>query len=126
MMENIIDLNKFAGGALAEKVNTELQSILENISDPNTEAKKARKLTLTISLKPTMNRTGAQVNIQTKSTLVPVIPTETSIVIDKDIKTGKVLAAEIGNQIVGQMELEVEEELPQRPDVIDLRKTSKK
>ena len=41
-MENIIDLNKFAGGALSEKVNTELEKILQNIQDPNTDPEKVR------------------------------------------------------------------------------------
>jgi hypothetical protein len=45
-----IDLNTFANGALAERANEELQKILENIADPNTDAKKKRKLTLTITL----------------------------------------------------------------------------
>lgn len=124
-MSNLVNLETFAGGALAEQINSELEKVIENIYDPNTDQKKARKLTLTITFKPYNKRNGASVSIQAKSTLSPVIPTETNIMIDKDIKTGKVLASELGNQIAGQteMNIEVEEKIPDGSDgVIDLRK----
>lgn len=124
MGEMIVNLETFAGGSLAEKLNTELQNIIDNIADPNTDATKVRKLTLTISVKPTSKRSTAQVQIQTKSALAPVIPSETTIMIDRDLKTGKIMAAEIGNQVPGQMEmdLDVEEKTDPGATVIDLRK----
>lgn len=127
-MENIIDLNKFAGGALSEKVNTELEKILQNIQDPNTDPEKVRKLTVTIGFKPAPHRASANVSIQAKSQMVPVIATQTSIIIEKDIKTGEVLAAEIGGQIAGQTSLEIDEEIAveNKPDVLDLRKVKNK
>ncbi|ACD21794.1 conserved hypothetical protein [Clostridium botulinum B str. Eklund 17B (NRP)] len=35
-MENMINLETFAEGALAEKVNMALKEVLSNITDPNT------------------------------------------------------------------------------------------
>lgn len=124
MEKSIVNLNTFAGGSLAVKLNEELQSIIDNIADPNTDAAKVRKLTLTISIKPSVKRSTAQVQIQAKSALAPAIASETTIVIDKDIKTGKIVAAEIGNQIPGQMELDIDVEEKKTPGatVIDLRK----
>ena len=45
-MENMINLESFADGALAEKVNMALKEVLENIKDPNTDYKAKRKLTI--------------------------------------------------------------------------------
>ncbi|HHN8468142.1 hypothetical protein [Clostridioides difficile] len=39
----MIALEKFAGGVLKEKFNTELQKVLDNIADPNTDFKKNKK-----------------------------------------------------------------------------------
>ena len=65
-MRQIIDLNTFASGALAEKVNIELQKVLENISDPNTDHKKARKVTVTMTLKANERRNLANVLVDNK------------------------------------------------------------
>lgn len=118
-----INLNTFAGGALAEQLNNELQNVINNIYDPNTPATVARKLILEITLKPNQRRNGAQVQINAKSKLAPVIPVETSIMIDLDGE-GHVVAAEIGKQIAGQIEMDLSEvDTPSgAPNVIDLRK----
>lgn len=121
-MSNMVNLETFAGGALAEQINTELEKVITNIYDPNTDPGKTRKLTLTINFKPSKDRNFAAVSIQTKSTLSPVIPTETNIIIDKDLKTGNIMAAELRNQIAGQVEMTIEEPAPQGDSVIDLKK----
>ncbi|WP_257279280.1 hypothetical protein [Clostridium botulinum] len=38
-MEKMINLETFADGALAEKINMALKEVLENIADPNTDYK---------------------------------------------------------------------------------------
>lgn len=124
----MVNLNTFAKGALYEQFNEEYEKILNNIDDPNTDAPKARKLTVTVTFKPNNKRNGANVSISTKSSLVPVMPIETSIIIDKDLRTGKVLAAEYSSQIAGQVEMEVEDsdENVQAENVIDLKKANNK
>ena len=49
-MENMINLETFADGALAEKVNMALREVLQNITDPNTDYKVKRKLTVDMTL----------------------------------------------------------------------------
>lgn len=122
--KNLIDLNTFAGGALAEQVSNELQNIINNIDDPNTAAVVARKLTIEITIKPNQRRKGAAVIVNAKSKLAPVIPVETNIIIDRDVITGKVMTAEIGNQVPGQLEMDLEEiDTPQgQNNVLDLKK----
>lgn len=123
----MINLEEFAGGAFAEKINTEMERILKNINDPNTDAKKARKVTINITFKPNESRNLAQVSIETKTSLAPVIPTETNIIIDKDLKSGRVIAAEIGNQAAGQIKMDLgDESAPTDGNIIDLKKTNSK
>lgn len=100
-MKKIIDLNTFADGAVAERFNLELQKILENIADPNTDPTKARKLTLTVALKADENRDLAMVSVTAKSTLAPAKSIETKIVMDYD-SNGKVTGAELKSGIKGQ------------------------
>lgn len=48
-MENeIVNLNNLAGGAIQEAINFGLEEVFENILAPNTEAEKARKLTIRV------------------------------------------------------------------------------
>lgn len=100
-MSNIVNLNTFAEGALAERVNTELQKILTNIADPNTDAKKARKLTLTITLKGDEKRDVVFASVVAKSTLAPAKEIESKLIMDLDSK-GKVTGAELKSGIKGQ------------------------
>jgi hypothetical protein len=125
-MEMMINLDSFAGGALAEQLNTELAKVITNIYDPNTDPAKVRKLTLTISFKANHNRSVAAVSIQAKSSLAPIMPLETNIMIDRDLKSGKVVAAEIGNQAAGQIEMEMEEPAPKGDTVINLKNVKNK
>ncbi|TLS37764.1 replication terminator protein [Pseudalkalibacillus caeni] len=96
-----IDLQNFADGALAERFNHELGKVLENIADPNTDPKKARKVTLTVTLKADEQRDIAQVGIVAKSTIVPAKDIETKIIMDTD-NTGKVIGSELKSGQKGQ------------------------
>lgn len=102
-----IDLNSFANGALAERANEELQRILENIADPNTDAKKKRKLTLTITLAADNRRDVILTNVVAKSTLAPAEPIEAKLLMDLD-NEGKVTGAELKSGIKGQTFIDVE------------------
>lgn len=100
-MKKIIDLNTFAGGALAEKVNIEVQKVLENIADPNTDHKKARKVTVSITFKANEKRNLANVVIDTKSALTPSLGVESELIIDYT-SSGEVTGAELKSGIPGQ------------------------
>ncbi|MDQ0340246.1 uncharacterized protein YuzE [Caldalkalibacillus uzonensis] len=106
-MKNMIDLSNFANGAVAERFNQELAKVLENIADPNTDPKKARKLQLTLTIKADENRDIANVSIQTKTTLVPAKDIETKIIMDTDGE-GNVVGAELKSGMKGQMYIDDE------------------
>ena len=108
-MEYMINLEKFADGALAEKMNIELKKVLENIADPNTDFKLKRKLTLEMTFVSGEDRELAEVSILAKTKLAPNKPVATKIVIGTDGKGG-ILASEYKKQVPGQSVMRVDEE----------------
>lgn len=101
-MEKLTIAN-IARGALTEQFETELEKVLENIIDPNTDAKKSRKITISMEFKPNEQRNMAAIKCQAKSTTVPANTVETAIIIGKG-KEG-VEAAELGQETYGQLEI---------------------
>lgn len=117
------NLEEFAGGKLSAQINKALEKVTENIQDPNTEAKKVRKISVSIALHPSENRNYVTTIVETKTTLAPEIGAMTALSMGKDIKTGKVEAVDILNQLPGQMSIqdiideeENEEEAPKAFD----------
>lgn len=96
----IVDLENFADGAVAERFNIELKKVLENLVDPNTDAKKKRKVQLTVTVKGNEKRELAEIEISAKTTLAPANAIETTIIIDRDKNgiTGKELKSGIPGQ----------------------------
>lgn len=108
-MENMINLETFADGALAEKVNMALREVLQNITDPNTDYKVKRKLTVDMTLTTGEDRELTEVNIVAKTKLAPSKALSAKIVIGSDGKGG-VLASEYKKQVPGQSVMRVDEE----------------
>ena len=108
-MKKMINLETFAEGALAEKINIALKEVLENITDPNTDWKTKRKLTLEMTFATGEDRELAEVAIMAKPKLAPKKATGTKIIIGTDGKGG-VLASEYKKQVPGQSTMRVDEE----------------
>jgi uncharacterized protein YuzE len=109
-MPSKLNLAEMAQGAFMEQFHRELNQVLTNIADPNTDPKKARKITLTMTLKPDENREVVTVETQSKSTLVPPKPLGTTIIIDRD-NDGSVVGAELKSGQKGQMYMDQEGEV---------------
>lgn len=76
-----INLLDMMSGAVGERVSYELAKIMRNCKDLNTEAKKARTLTVEFSIVPTDARDSAAVRVSVKSKLVPVKALDTTLLI---------------------------------------------
>lgn len=100
-----LDFNALCSGGFAEQMNRVLGQVAENIQDPNTAPEKARKLTCTITFKPNQDRSWVKASFCVKPTLVPAEDIETTLVMGKDLKTGKVDITEYGTQLPGQMQM---------------------
>lgn len=68
----LVSLETMAQGAPIAMFQDELQHCIRNIIDPNTDAEKARVITLTVKLIPTADRKFASVEIQAASKLAPM------------------------------------------------------
>lgn len=90
MSEQIVSLANLGEGAVIEAFDTELQRVLQNIVDPNTDAKQAREITLKVKIKPDSERSIGMVSIVATSKLAPAKPVESTILIGS---AGKLVTA---------------------------------
>ena len=127
-----INLETFAGGAFTVQMNRAMEKVMKNIQDPNTDAKAARKITVTEAFKPNEARNFITTGVVTKTSLAPELGAVTAMTCGTDLATGKVEAMEIGKEIPGQLsfadepvEPEVDEETGEilnTNKIVDLRK----
>jgi hypothetical protein len=89
-----LTLESLAGGGAVARLHKVLQEALDNIIDPNTPAKKVRKVNLEMLIKPNSERTHGEVLITASCSLPPASPLETSILIDRT-RQGKAVAKEL-------------------------------
>lgn len=78
--------------------------MLANIYDPNTDPKKKRQLTLTLTLIPNANRDAAEMECNVKVVLAPPVPVKQTIFIHKN-DDGSVHALENNGQLPGQVDM---------------------
>lgn len=97
-------LLQMAKGAIQERVDYEVSRVVDNILDMNTEAKVKRKVVLTIVMVPDDDRQVVKIEASAKSTLAPVTPVGTSLVITAD-GNGEMMLAEIIPQVPGQISM---------------------
>lgn len=102
-------LLQMAKGAIQERVDYEVSRVVDNILDMNTEAKVKRKVVLTIVMTPDDDRQVVKIEASAKSTLAPVVPVGTSLVITAD-GNGEMILAEIIPQVPGQISMTGEEQ----------------
>ncbi len=108
---------QMARGAIQERADYEITKILENILDPNTSATTARKLTITLTLKPDDTRQNIAVSCVAKSTLAATNPVTTSLYV-ADEET----IVEMVPQIPGQLALDESEQ--EAPPLLKIIKTA--
>lgn len=108
-MNQNINLDNFANGALAERFNIALREVLENLQDPNTDYKKRRKLTMDLTFITNESREITSVDIVAKTKLSPAKPITTSLLMDISAN-GEVIASEFKKQIPGQVVMTVDKD----------------
>lgn len=72
MEPEAISLTTICNGAVPEVFERELREVLANITDPNTDAEKARRLKIEFVFAPYEDRSGAHVSFTVRATLQPV------------------------------------------------------
>lgn len=131
MVSNInINLEDLANGAVKEKLSHALAEVANNIMDQNTDATKARKVTLVISMKPDEMREVISTTVDVKTTLTPEVGVGTTLLVGKD--KGQPVINELKSGIRGQEYIDDNGELrhdtgelvdeDKKSDPIDFRK----
>ena len=106
------------GGAVTERFNATLKTVLENIADPNTDAKKKRKIILELTISPSKDRATGDFSLSCNPILAPLSPISATVMFDRDDQ-GNITATELGGQLPGQMDIDDLETPP--PGVIDFK-----
>ena len=80
------ELSKIAEGGVQVKLNRALQQVADNILNPNTEAKKKRKVTITLTIAPNDKRDAADTLVEVKTSLAPETGVSSTMLLGRDIK----------------------------------------
>lgn len=100
-----LKIGSFLNGAVEERAEKELKRIVKNMMDPNTNTNQ-RKLSIEFKITPSNDRKTAKMEFVVKSKLQPAQAVGTTVAIGRT-KNGYD-AAEIGNQIPGQLSVDME------------------
>lgn len=123
----MLDISKLAGGAIQEAIHFALGECFDNIKDPNTDPEKARKVTITLELKPDEHRQVIKTKTSCKTSLVPVNSITTSLFLEKD--GDKVVATELFKNDPNQIDFDElsknSEEDTSKNNVIEMNKEAK-
>lgn len=103
-MEKYIDFNiaELQEGAIQEKIEKEVERIMSNILDLDTDATKKRKLTIAIDFTPDENRQVISLDAQVKSALAPQVSVATTMLAGRNMDTGFIEARELNSGTPGQ------------------------
>lgn len=110
-------ITQMAMGAIEERVDYEMNRVVDNIIDVNTKATAKRKITLTIELAPDDERRTISVSATAKSALAPTNPVATSLFVTTD-GNGEMVVAEMVPQIPGQTTMNGTEQ--EQPKILKL------
>ncbi len=102
--KEFLNINELAGGAVQEAISFALGEIFENIKDPNTQAEKARKLNITLELKPDETRQIIKMKTTCRTVLVPVNSITTQLLLDR--AGNKLVATELLKNDPNQMDFD--------------------
>lgn len=132
-MKNV-SLEQMIGGALQEQFTKAFDRVVDNLHDPNTSFKEARKITIELKFTQNEARDDVSCAVSVKEKLAAQAPMQTAFMVGKNLKTGEMYAEEYGrhNRLKGQTTFddlnvdpetgEVLEEPPKKNEnVIDLR-----
>lgn len=108
MAKEIMTLASLCDGAVQERVNHALQKVSENVLDPNTDPKKKRSITLTLSFEPNPDdREDVSVDVSVGVKLAPETGLKTQFYLSKNLDSGMVSITEHAKgQIKGQLSFE--------------------
>ena len=107
MNRQISKLDDFMNGAITERFNQELETVLRNVMDPNTDPKAKRTLTIKIDVAANEARTLAKFAVSVTSKLAASQSFTQDAFIRQD-ENGNFTATEVTDQVPGQINMDGE------------------
>lgn len=98
-------LDELMDGALTERFNRELHRVLQNVYDPNTEAKAKREIAVKITITPSEQRDAAIFSLAVTSKLAPAVNIAQTVFLGMD-DDGRITATERVSQTPGQIDID--------------------
>ena len=92
-----LDIKSLKNGACMEQFNDAIAQVVRNIIDPNTDARKARTVTLKLTVKPNEDRNMCEISASVTAALCPPKPVTTGATIGYDLDTGETTAFELAD-----------------------------
>lgn len=109
-MQNM-NIANIANGALVEQADIEIQRVIENIMDPNTNTEIKRKVTIVLEFKADDKREVSEVKFTTKSQLAPQKAITTRIAFDRN-RNGNIITEELKKDMMrGQVHMNSDGEI---------------
>ncbi len=99
-----VSLEQMVGGALQEQFTKSFDRVVDNLHDPNTPFKEARKITIELKFTQNEARDDVSCSVSVKEKLSAQAPMQTAFMVGKNLKTGQMYAEEYGrhNHLKGQ------------------------
>ena len=104
-------LDELMDGALTERFNYEMERVLQNVFDPNTNPKAKRQIQIVIDIVPNERRDAAEFKVDVKSKVAPPMAVAQTVMLYQD-DDGNVTATEITGQVPGQMDMDGNVNIP--------------
>ena len=130
-----VSLEQVMGGGLQEQFSKAFDRVIENLNDPNTPFKEARKITIELKFTQNEGRDDVSCAVSVKEKLAAQAPMNTAFMVGKNLKTGEIYAEEYGrhNHLKGQTSFDeikvnpetgevLEEKQPVNVEIVDFRK----
>lgn len=89
----IVSLNEINGGSVIERFAEDMDLVIRNIRDVNTDPTKVRRITHVFSFKPNHSRSQCSFEFDSKLTLARPVPSSTLLYVGID-RSGAVVATE--------------------------------
>ena len=121
-----VSLEQMVGGALQEQFTKAFDRVVDNLHDPNTSFKEARKIIIELKFTQNEARDDVSCAVSVKEKLAAQAPMQTAFMVGKNLKTGEMYAEEYGrhNHLKGQITVDDLDVDPDTGEVLE-DKTSK-
>ena len=113
-----VTLETICGGGLPELFQRELNDVMANIADVNTDPKKPRRITITVEVHPGPDRTNCNLELGITSKTVPVVKVMGSLYISKKGEKFEGYSSDIRQQDIFREDEKGESTEPERKPYI--------